>query len=81
MGRKTRKDEPMQVIMVGADGELAPWQIDALARPLVGMIDEIVNFYRDPENQRRFNAWCLQKYGKTLPLPDGVEDKTGGARV
>ena len=49
---------------------LTPQQVDALARPLVGMVDRIRAFYDDPENEREFQEWYLKEYGH--PAPDGV---------
>lgn len=47
---------------------LTPQQVDALARPLVGMVDRIRAFYDDPENEREFQEWYLKEYGH--PAPD-----------
>lgn len=47
---------------------LTPQQVDALARPLVGMVDRIRAFYDDPENEREFQEWYLIEYGH--PAPD-----------
>lgn len=42
---------------------LTPQQVEALARPLVWMVDRISAFYDDPENERAFQEWYLKNYG------------------
>lgn len=49
---------------------LSKQQIEDLARPFVGMVDRIVAFYEDPENERNFQEWHLREYGH--PAPEGV---------
>ena len=39
-------------------------QIIDLAIPLVHMVDEILAYFQDPMNERAFQAWCIEKYGK-----------------
>lgn len=43
--------------------ELTPQQVEALARPLIWMVDRISAFYDDPENERAFQEWYLKNYG------------------
>ncbi len=38
-------------------------QIEKLAKPIVGMADEIERFFEIPENQRRYREWYFNKYG------------------
>lgn len=47
--------------------KLTKLQLETLARPLV---DKVVEFYNDPENERRFREWHEATYGK--PVSDGV---------
>lgn len=49
---------------------LSEAQIEALARPFVGMVDQILEYYKDPEHERAFQEWYLKKYGH--PAPEGV---------
>lgn len=50
--------------------ELTPQQVESLARPFVLMADTIMAYYQDPEHERAFQAWYLEKYGH--PAPDNV---------
>ena len=43
--------------------EITPEQVTDLARPFVGMVDAIVEFYKDPKNQQAYREWYLKKYG------------------
>lgn len=47
--------------------ELSQTQIKNLAIPLV---DKVQEFYKDPENEKRFREWYEATYGK--PVPQGV---------
>ena len=38
-------------------------QIENLARPILGMLDEIEKYYENPENEKRFREWYKEKYG------------------
>lgn len=38
-----------------------------LARPFVKKVQTIVDYYENPENERAFQEWYLQKYGKKAP--------------
>lgn len=49
---------------------LTSQQVEALARPLVGMVDRILAYYDDPEHERAFQEWYLKEYGH--PAPDDV---------
>lgn len=49
---------------------LSSSQVYDLARPIVGMMEKIMAYYQDPENERVFQEWYLRKYGR--PAPDGV---------
>lgn len=43
--------------------ELSQTQIETLARPLVGMVQTITDFYKNPQNEKRYREWYKQKYG------------------
>ena len=43
--------------------ELSPAQITNLAKPIVGMAQAIQDFYKDPQNEKRYRDWYFQKYG------------------
>lgn len=49
---------------------LSSSQVYDLARPIVGMMEKIMAYYQDPENERAFQEWYLAKFGH--PAPDGV---------
>ena len=38
-------------------------QIMELAKPFVGMVDSLVEFYNDPQNQKKYQEWYVKKYG------------------
>ena len=38
-------------------------QIEDLARPFVGMVDVLKDFYKDPQNEKRYREWYMKKYG------------------
>lgn len=44
--------------------ELSAWQIENLARPLVGMLSVMENFFKDPQNERAYREWYFKRYGK-----------------
>lgn len=41
--------------------ELSQTQIENLARPLVCMSQAMTDFYKNPDNEKRFLEWCAQK--------------------
>lgn len=49
---------------------LSSSQVYNLARPIAGMMEKIIAYYQDPENERAFQEWYLERYGH--PAPDGV---------
>lgn len=51
--------------------ELSKSQIKNLATPLVDkVLENVEEFYRDSENEKRFRTWYEATYGK--PVPKGV---------
>ena len=46
---------------------LTPQQVEALARPLAGMVDRILAYYDDPKHEREFREWYLKEYGHPAP--------------
>ena len=46
-------------------------QLIALAIPIVKKYDEIIEYYKNPENERAYQEWYFERYGK---YPDS-EDK------
>jgi hypothetical protein len=46
---------------------MTPQQVTDLARPFVSMIDTIVSYYQDPEHEKAFREWYLERYGKEVP--------------
>ena len=46
---------------------LSSAQIADLARPLCGMVDTIVEFYKDPVHEEAFQKWYLERYGHKAP--------------
>ena len=45
-------------------------QVETLARPFVHMAEAIMEYYKDPEHEKAFQAWFLETYGH--PAPEGV---------
>lgn len=45
--------------------QLAQSQVDNLSRHFVTIRDSIEKFFNDPENQKAYQKWHLEKYGKT----------------
>ena len=43
--------------------ELNPTQITELAKPFVGMLQTVEDFFKDPSVEQRYKAWHIQKYG------------------
>ena len=51
--------------------QLNPWQIDNLSKPLVDkLLTQVQDFYKNPDNEKRFREWYERAYGK--PVPQGV---------
>ena len=50
--------------------KLSKEQVNSLAHPLVGMLETISEFFKDPQNEREYQEWYLAKYGK--PAEDVV---------
>lgn len=49
---------------------LSEQQIETLARALVRMEDAILAYYKNPENEAKYQAWYLERYGH--PAPDRI---------
>ena len=43
--------------------ELSQEQVNNLARPLVGMAQNIADFFNNPQNAQAYQEWYLKKYG------------------
>lgn len=50
---------------------LSEWQVENLARFFVTKWDEIVKYYEDPENVKKYREWHFKRYGA---YPDGEEE-------
>ncbi len=44
--------------------ELSQEQINNLARPLVGMVEVITDFFKDSQNEKDYREWYFKKYGR-----------------
>lgn len=44
--------------------ELTPGQITDLAKPLVGMVQIITDYFKDPQHEKAYREWYIKKYGK-----------------
>lgn len=44
--------------------ELSQEQVNNLARPLVGMMGAIEEFFKDPQNEQAYQDWYCKKYGR-----------------
>lgn len=54
-----------------AQVELSKSQIKNLAVPLLDkVVEQMQEFYKNPENEQRFRIWYEATYGK--PVPQGV---------
>ena len=51
--------------------KLSKEQLEALARPIVEKIPEIIKFYEDPKNEQEYREWYKSKYGQ-YPEDKGV---------
>ena len=45
------------------DIKLTEDQINDLARPFIGMMDALKEFYKDPENERAYRKYFYEKHG------------------
>ena len=45
--------------------ELNVNHITNLARPFVGMIGQIEEFFKDPQTQQDYREWFIRKYGRS----------------
>ena len=46
---------------------LSSSQVADLARPLLGMVDTILEYYKDPAHAKAFQEWYWKKYGQKAP--------------
>lgn len=59
-------------------GTLSPEQVEALARPFIYMAEAIVEYYKDPEHERDYQAYFLERYGRPAPEWDRIGDIGNG---
>ena len=52
---------------------LNDFQLKQLAMPIVDKLDEIIEFFNDPVNQKHFEDWCEKR--KTLSTAATIESK------
>ncbi len=53
------------------ENNLSSWQIKNLALPIKDKITTVIHdFYKQPDNEKRFREWYESTYGR--PLPKGV---------
>lgn len=45
--------------------QLTQSQVADLSNHFVGIRDSLEKFFNDPENQKAYQKWYLEKYGKT----------------
>lgn len=43
--------------------ELSQEQVNNLARPIVGMVETITDFFKKPQNEQAYREWFFKKYG------------------
>jgi hypothetical protein len=43
---------------------LSDEQIYGLAKPLVGKVEVISDFFKNPENEKEYQKWYFDKYGQ-----------------
>lgn len=46
---------------------LSSSQVADLARPLLGMVDAILEYYKDPAHEKAFREWYQEQYGREAP--------------
>ena len=46
---------------------LNSFQVADLARPLLGMVDTILKYYKDPAHEKAFREWYQKRYGHEAP--------------
>lgn len=44
--------------------ELSQEQVNNLARPIVGMVEKIADFFKNPQNEQAYRDWYYKKYGQ-----------------
>ena len=49
------------------NNKLSPEQVDTLARSLVYMADKIIDYYKDPNNEKKFQKWHYEEFGCYAP--------------
>jgi len=52
--------------------ELTPVQITNLAKPFIGMVETLKDFYKNPHNEKAYREWYFKKYGHEPPKDDEV---------
>lgn len=67
MARNCREMVTERRISMG-DRKLSEQQVEALARPLATYLAKnIFDYYKNPENERKFQEWHFKKYGCYAP--------------
>lgn len=46
---------------------LSSSQVADLARPLLSMVDAILEYYKDPAHEKAFQDWYQERYGHKAP--------------
>lgn len=49
------------------DKRLDQSQVADLARPILNMVDTILDYYKDAAHEKAFHEWYQQKYGQKAP--------------
>lgn len=47
--------------------KLTSGQIESLARPIQGLTEKILDFYKNPVNERAFQEWYIETFGEKAP--------------
>ena len=47
---------------------LSSSQVADLARPLLGMVDTILEYYKDPAHEKAFQEWYTTSIPRNLPM-------------
>ena len=51
--------------------KLTEEQISSLARGIIEQLDSIKEYYKDPENERKYREWYKERYG-CYPKDEGA---------
>lgn len=48
-------------------------QVNQLARPFIGIRDQVIGYYKDSAHEAAYQAWYLKEFG--CPAPDSITEE------